>query len=477
MASSQTEIFRRRVADCLGTPPPTAPVTTTVLDAVGRLRETRASGLVLVDAANRPAGLLTEADVTRRVAFAAEPDAPVATVMTAPVVTIPTDEHLYRAIARMRRNALRHLPVVGDDGALAGILHLDDALAFASDELVARIDRLAADGNTAAYRAVKGAQVELAAGLLADNVPATDVLSLITYVNNDIYRRVARDVAADMESGPPVPFALIVMGSGGRGENLLYPDQDNGLILGDYPDEEHFPIDSWFVDFAERLTARMDEIGMPYCNGHVMATNPLWRKTQTQWRDQLDIWLRRRSMAALLLADIFFDFVPVAGDEALAATVRDHVTETMADARLFLNGMARQHDHMRPALGLFGRFRIVDGEIDLKRTALQPTVAAVRLLALKEGIPETATLDRLTALKNAGVLDTDTAVEAASAFGTVCDILLRAQVSAFEAGRVVDNRISPASLGFTRKRALRAALRTVGDLSARARSEFTGTTL
>jgi len=30
MANSQTEIFRRRVADCLGTPPPTAPVSATV---------------------------------------------------------------------------------------------------------------------------------------------------------------------------------------------------------------------------------------------------------------------------------------------------------------------------------------------------------------------------------------------------------------------------------------------------------------
>jgi CBS domain-containing protein len=477
MANSQTEIFRRRVADCLGTPPPTAPVSATVSEAVDCLRETRASVLVLTDADNRPVGLLTEADITRRVAYSVPPETPVSEVMTLPLVTIAAGEHLYRAIARMRRNTLRHLPVVAADGALAGMLHLDDALAFAADELVTRIDRLAGDGGEAAYRGVKRAQVELAGGLLADNVPATEILSLITYVNNDIYRRVARDVLTEMDGAPPVPFALIVMGSGGRGENFLCPDQDNGLIIGDYPDADHGCIDGWFTDFADRLTLRMDAVGFPLCTGYVMATNPLWRKTQAQWRHQLDIWIARRSMAAVLLADIFFDFIPVAGDDALAVPVRDHVTRTMADAPLFLNGMARSHENMRSALGLFGRIRTDNGEIDLKRRAIQPAVAAVRLLALKAGISVTGTLDRVAALGDAGMFDADDTDEIGTAFRDVCDILLRAQISAFDAGRDVNNRVTLASLTPSCKQALRSALRIIEKLAARARSEFTGTTL
>lgn len=477
MANSQTEIFRRQVSDCLGTPPPTAPQRSTVAEAVDCLRETRASGLVLTDDNNRPVGLLTEADVTRRVAFELAPETPVAAVMTAPVITVAADEQLYRAIARMRRNTLRHLPVTAVDGTLAGMLHLDDALSFASDELVQRIDRLSGDGSEAAYRGVKQAQVELAAGLLADNVPATDVQSLITYINNDIYRRVARGILAEMDGEPPVPFALIVMGSGGRGENFLYPDQDNGLILGDYPDADHDRIDGWFTDFADRLTLRMDSIGFPLCTGYVMATNPLWRKTQSQWRHQLDIWIQKRSMAAVLLADIFFDFIPVAGDLAMADPVRDHVTNTMADAPLFLNGMARSHENMRSALGLFGHIRTENGDIDLKRRAIQPTVAAARLLALKAGVAETATLDRVIALGAAGVLDDDDVDEIGTAFRDVCDILLRTQIASFEAGREVNNRVALSSLSPSRKHALRSALRTIENLAARARSEFTGTTL
>ena len=106
-------------------------------------------------------------------------------------------------------------------------------------------------------------------------MPATDVLSLITYINNDIYRRVTCGILAEMDGEAPVPFALIVMGSGGRGENFLYPDQDNGLILGDYPDADLDRIDGWFTEFADRMTLRMDAIGFPLCTGYVMATNPL----------------------------------------------------------------------------------------------------------------------------------------------------------------------------------------------------------
>ena len=483
MANSRTEIFRRRVSDTLGTPPPSAPLPLSVGDNVDCLRETRASGLVITDENGTPAGLLTEADIARRVALSIDAAAPVQSVMTAPVITAGLDEPLYLAIARMRKNVLRHLPVVDAAGRLAGILHLDDALSVAAEDLVERIDRLSEDGDDAALRAVKGAEIEIAADLLADNVPVADVQGLLTYVNNDLYRRVMQNVLGEMSAPPPVPFALIVMGSGGRGENFLTPDQDNGLIIADYPDDDHDRIDGWFLDFADRVCRRMDALGFALCTGNVMATNLLWRKTQSQWREQIGLWVHRQSMAALLLADIFFDFVPVAGDTSLALPVRERITTLMTDAPLFLNGMQKQHDNMRSALGLFGRFRtergksVHAGKIDLKHAAVQPAVAAARLLALKDGIAVTGTLDRVQALADRQLISADDAEEIASSFGTVCDILLRSQIDSFEAGDPVTNFIAPATLQRSRKRALRDAVRVIEIFAARARAEFTGGTL
>ena len=121
---------------------------------------------------------------------------------------------------------------------------------------------------------------------------------------------------------PPVPFALILMGSAGRGECLLAPDQDNGFVLADYDDAAHTRIDAYFVPLAERFTQLLDAIGFPLCLGNVMATNPVWRKRISEWRRQIAIWLRKRTEAQLLLSDILVDFQHVWGDAALSQALR-----------------------------------------------------------------------------------------------------------------------------------------------------------
>ena len=121
-------------------------------------------------------------------------------------------------------------------------------------------------------------------------------------------------MAAEGWGEPPAAAATIVMGSGGRGENFLFPDQDNGFIVADYPDDEHGRFDAFFLELAERMCRDLNEIGIPYCNGYCMAVNPLWRKTLPQWIAQIGTWARKGSLVAVRLADIFFDFQPVWGE-------------------------------------------------------------------------------------------------------------------------------------------------------------------
>lgn len=480
--NSQTGIFRRAVGDCLGTPPPTAPHDCTVADAVACLAETQASALVLTDANGRPVGIVTEADVTRRVALKAEASAPASAIMTAPVVVIEDTEYLYRGIARMRRNGLRHLVVVDGAGRVAGMLHMADALASLSDDLVARVDLLSGGDETAeALKRVKAAEVGVARDLLADGVAVNHVQGLITHVNNDLYRRVTRRILEETGGRPPLDFAVLVMGSGGRGENFLTPDQDNGLVIADYPDEEHDRIDGWFVAFAEQLTGRMDAIDLPYCTGNVMATNPLWRKTQTQWLDQIAMWLRRSNAAAVLLADIFFDFRAVAGDATLAEPVRALIAREMPQNRRFLGDMLRHHEHMHSPVGWFGTLRTDKrdpghrGKIDLKRHGVQPVVAAARLLALRDGIEATSTLDRLEGLAAAGTIRDAEGVS--EAFLAVCDVLLRSQIADFEAGLALSNHVSPAALGRRPRKRLVEAFRVIDGFADGARAEISGQVL
>lgn len=395
--SSETALLGKLVRDFMDPPPPVVAPGTGCADAVAAMTAAGRSSLLVGDPAGGIEGIVTEQDVTRRIAFRAGGDSPVSAVMTAPVRTVGADDYLYRAVGTMRRFDLRHMPVIGPDGTVAGMLDLRHALADVGDDAVATVDRLTYEGSPEGLAAAKVAQVEVAAAMLEHGVAAPDIQALISHVNNDIYRRATDDAVNSMTQDglgePPVPFAVIVMGSGGRGENFLNPDQDNGFVIADYPDSEHGPIDGYFTELAVRMTGALDDLGFPLCRGGVMATNPLWRKTVSQWRAQTSLWAGRRSIAAVRLADIFFDFSPVWGDAALARTLRDHVTGLMAGNVAFLQAIERDVSDHHSALGFFGRF-IVDREagpfrgwIEVKHGGTLPLINSIRLLALSEPSP------------------------------------------------------------------------------------------
>jgi hypothetical protein len=79
---------------------------------------------------------------------------------------------------------------------------------------------------------------------------------------------------------------LFVMGSEGRGEQLLKTDQDNGLILRDGYTPPH-NLEAICQDFSNALTT----FGYPECPGHIMVNNPMWRKSAYDFGQMVKHWL------------------------------------------------------------------------------------------------------------------------------------------------------------------------------------------
>jgi len=465
-------------------PPAVVPEAGAVRAAVAAMAAVGTSAAVVLDEAGRLVGILTEQDVTRRIAGHDVLDHPVALLMSRPVATVAVDQPLYEAIGFMRRRGLRHMPVVDAGGALAGMLYLDHALAAANAGLVEQIDRLTHETTLEGLREVKAAQVELAAALFADRVPAPEIQQLISSINNDLHRRVLDLALADMAAAgwgaPPVAFAAIVMGSGGRGESFLFPDQDNGLILADYPDAEHTRIDAFFIELADRMTRQLDQLGFPLCRGGVMAINPVWRKTLGQWRQQVTRWVVRRSEVAMQLADVLFDFRGVFGAQELAAGLRATILELVRANPGFLRAMfGVQADH-RAGLGWFGRLLTErddpahKGHINLKYAGTLPLAEAVRLLALRAGSEATGTLARLAALAAAGEVSRNEEDHLRGAFDHVTGLQLREQIADFQARRPVSNFVDPAGLTARELDLLKDGFRAINDFRDRIRAELTG---
>ncbi|GAA0786794.1 DUF294 nucleotidyltransferase-like domain-containing protein [Marinobacterium sediminicola] len=303
---------------------------------------------------------------------------------------------------------------------------------------------------------LRARQPALARALLQLQLPAWLVSELISDHNDLIYRRAIDQALLSMQEqgwgAPPVGFCVLVMGSGGRHESLLHPDQDNALIVEDYPPERHTEIDSWFLNFAERFTATLDEAGIPFCRGEVMASRPLWRKPISEWCHQMHLWMGQRRVKLVQMSNILLDYSPVYGDEALAERLRVFIQQQIPEAGLFLHEMAELFDEAPVALDRFDRLQ-GDGRdaphpnaINLKRQGLLPLTAALRLLALKKGCPEVASRARIEWMCRHQVLTQDLCWRLKRAFEHLMDLLLRSQLTTLSAGGTADNWLDLSTL-------------------------------
>lgn len=113
---------------------------TTVQNAAKLMREHHVGSLVVVDVAaggRRPLGIVTDRDIVVEVS-ALDLDPKVMTVgdIASPrLVTVFEGEGLQETLAVMCRECVRRLPVVDDDGNLAGILSYDDLLTTLTRQL------------------------------------------------------------------------------------------------------------------------------------------------------------------------------------------------------------------------------------------------------------------------------------------------------------------------------------------------------
>ena len=113
---------------------------TSVLDAAKLMRHHHVGDIVVTEESNGrrvPVGIVTDRDMVLEV-LAEELDPrriSVEDIMNPELITVRESEETLPAIQQMRAKGVRRVPVVRDDGALAGILAVDDLLELLAEEM------------------------------------------------------------------------------------------------------------------------------------------------------------------------------------------------------------------------------------------------------------------------------------------------------------------------------------------------------
>jgi CBS domain-containing protein len=121
-------------------PPATIPADRTITEAAQEMDRLAVGALVVVDAGDRPVGIVTDRDlVVRALARRADPQARVDSIMSTDLVVLPADADLRDALPIFESRALRRLPLVDGD-RLVGMLTMDDLVVDLTADL-ARLTR------------------------------------------------------------------------------------------------------------------------------------------------------------------------------------------------------------------------------------------------------------------------------------------------------------------------------------------------
>jgi len=472
--------FRKRICDIMSSPVITCAAADTIDRVAAILTENRISALVVVDGASKPIGVLTDSDLVSKVLT--RKDCPntqltAAEVMTSNPISLPPDAFFYQALLTMVKNKVKHLPVI-NDGRLLGIVTVRDLVRSRSTGALTIVDGIESSSNIDELAEATGQVDNVLKALVAEKASNQEINEVITEFYDRLTRKVIeiseQEMLHESYGPPPARYCWITMGSGGRKEQTMRTDQDNAIIYADVPIGKIKVAAAYFAALAGKIVEGLARCGFAKCKGNVMATNPQWCKSVSQWEEMVSHWVHEPNPKMLLNFTIFLDFRPIHGEKYLAENLRRFVIKSIQERPIVLHFLAKDDLARSVPLSFFKKFitnksKEHRNEVNLKRDACVHVVDCIRIFTIREGIKETSTVGRLKDLTEKGVFPRDDAEFWEAAYETLMNFRTRENLRKASLGLEPDNYINPYKLSKREQNVLREAFLAISRLQS-----FTG---
>ena len=394
---------------------------------------------------------------------------PVRELATFKLVSIAPDEPLFDALALMIQHQVHRL-VVAEGERIVGLLEQLDLLSFLSNHSYLITVQIVQARDFDTLRAQAEKITRFIALLYRGGTRIGQIGKLVQALNAKLFERAWQLVApAELLADS----CLFVMGSEGRGEQLLKTDQDNGLILRDGATVS----DADVAEACRRFSAALRDFGYPDCPGGIMLSNPLWRHSASDFGTIVRNWLLQPDPQGLMALAIFIDAHAVAGDASLLASVRAEVGRLVAADDALLGCFAAAIDSFPDESGGWWNKLLLIGEhdrqtLDLKKAGIFPIVHGVRSLALREHVDATSTTARLDALVAKGRLRPDFATDLVDSLHFLMGLKLKAGLAELDAAGAVSGGVRIDRLSSLERNLMKDALAVVKRFKAVVRNQF-----
>ena len=440
---------------------------TDVVSVVRLFQQERTTNVLVQDGRQQPPRLgIFTTNALQRAILSGRPldQIPVGELSNYSLISVRPGDQVGDALAIMLRHHI-HRVVVADGERIHGVLEALDVFSFLSNHSMLITLRI---NDAANIDELAEAAAQLT-GMIGRQFRSGTRVGLIARMVQDLNARLF-DRAWQLIAPAELVHnsCLFVMGSEGRGEQLLKTDQDNGLVLRDgYAPPADLP------GICERFSDALARFGYPPCPGGIMVSNPAWRMSAADFAQTARRWLAMPEADSLMNLAIFMDAHAVSGDARLLDAVKASLMQMATDSDALLARFASAIDAFGGSVGWWNRLLGDAGErLNLKKEGIFPLVHGVRSLALAGRLDATGTVERIEALVQRGDLSADMGRELTESLHFFMSLKLKAGLAELDRQQPVSGAVDAKALSSFERDLLKDTLGVVKRFKAQLHHRF-----
>ena len=387
-------------------------------------------------------------------------------IMKTALITIRSRDFLFKAIFVMAKHNIHRLIVIDERDQLAGVITDTDLLRIQTRSPLYLVQEIESAASVDQLRLIGQKMIGMLRYAVRTNADAQSLIQLIAHFNDAFTQRLIFILELHHDVRLPAGAAYLALGSEGRQEQTLRTDQDSAIV---YRDDLSVAEMAEVRRFAERLVAALQSVGVPLCPGNMMASNPDWCHSLSEWKALTEQWITHPAADATVQFGVFQDLRVLHGDKSYEEELRRHICDCTSDHSLFFPRMARNIARFKPPIGMFGRLRVEKsgaqrGKLDLKKGGLFALTRGISLVALEAGITGGTTWEKLERLHHIHLISDHDLESLGEAFTFLIRMRLEKQLIAISSGREPSDFVDPLVLKDRERDQLRGAFRGVETL-------------
>ena len=387
------------------------------------------------------------------------------------LIYVNEDDFLFNAQLTMAKHGLKRVVVQNDKKEIVGILDQISLSSFFATNTFSVSNQIVKAETLEELKEASLSFIKIIKSLNAKGVKIEFISKLINQLNKKLLDKLYVMLAPEELLGKS---SLVVMGSEGRGEQILKTDQDNALIL----ENDCTISDEKLQEFTTKFTETLVDFGFPRCEGNIMVSNPYWCRRESDFKDLIFEWVTQPSPDNFMNIAIFYDAVSVSGDRALILRLKEYLFKIIDNSQQFNSHFAKIISSFDVPLGFFDGFIFNSkdnkhkNELNIKKGGIFIIVQGIRSLSLEHKLYNTSTAKRIKRLSELGVIEAELANEITMAFNFLTNINLKSNLEKLDKQEEVDNYINPNSLNTMEKDLLKESFKIVNKLKKKLEFHF-----